>query len=183
MSNTKANKLLVVGNHVSHFDINLSLVKTDKRWFNKTKNHTFDLPERIVIQGIANMAQRIRIKGSILPSGIVVGNSTNCIEKVSDEYSYEYLLGLLSSEVANWFFRKFSTNNNVNAYEVVNVPFPNATKQQISQVEKSVKKLLDMASKSKQESDSWYEELIRMNDIIFEIYGLTKEETDLVLSS
>ena len=183
MSNTKANKLLVVGNHVSHFDINLSLVKTEKRWFNKTKNHTFDLPERIVIQGIANMAQRIRIKGSILPSGIVVGNSTNCIEKVSDEYSYEYLLGLLSSEVANWFFRKFSTNNNVNAYEVVNVPFPKATKQQISQVEKSVKKLLDMASKSKQESDSWYEELIRMNDIIFEIYGLTKEETDLVLSS
>ncbi len=71
----------------------------------------------------------------------------------------------------------------MNAYEVVNVPFPNATKQQISQVEKSVKKLLDMASKSKQESDSWYEELIRMNDIIFEIYGLTKEETDLVLSS
>ena len=183
MSNTKANTLLVVGNHVSHFDINLSLVKTDKRWFNKTKSHTFDLPERIVIQGIANMAQRIRIKGSILPAGIVVGNSTNCIEKVSDEYSYEYLLGLLSSEVANWFFRKFSTNNNVNAYEVVNVPFPSATKQQIGQVEKSVKKLLDMASKSKQESDSWYEELIRMNDIIFEIYGLTKEETDLVLSS
>ena len=183
MSNTKANKLLVVGNHVSHFDIDLSLVKTEKRWFNKTKNHTFDLPERIVIQGIANMAQRIRIKGSILPSGIVVGNSTNCIEKVSDEYSYEYLLGLLSSEVANWFFRKFSTNNNVNAYEVVNVPFPKATKQQISQVEKSVKKLLEMASKSKQESDSWYEELIRMNDIIFEIYGLNKEETDLVLSS
>ena len=183
MSNTKANKLLVVGNHVSHFDINLSLSKTDKRWFNKTKNHTFDLPERIVIQGIANMAQRIRIKGSILPSGIVVGNSTNCIEKLSEDYSYEYLLGLLSSEVGNWFFRKFSTNNNVNAYEVVNVPFPNATKQQIAQVEKSVKKLLDMASKSKQESDSWYEELIRMNEIVFGIYDLTKEETDLVLSS
>jgi len=183
MSNVKANKLLVVGNHVSHFDIDLSVTKNEKRWFNQTKNHIFDLPERIVIQGIANMAQRIRIKGSILPSGIVVGNSTNCIEKLSDDYSYEYLLGLLSSEIANWFFRKFSTNNNVNAYEVVNVPFPNSTKQQISQVEKSVKKLLEIASKSQQDSDLWNEELIRMNKVIFEIYGLTKEETHLVLTS
>jgi Alw26I/Eco31I/Esp3I family type II restriction m6 adenine DNA methyltransferase len=183
MSNVKANKLLVVGNHVSHFDIDLSVTKNEKRWFNQTKSHIFDLPERIVIQGIANMAQRIRIKGSILPSGIVVGNSTNCIEKLSDDYSYEYLLGLLSSEVANWFFRKFSTNNNVNAYEVVNVPFPNATKLQISQVEKSVKKMLEIASKSKQESDLWHEELTRMNKVVFEIYGLTKEETHLVLTS
>ena len=129
------------------------------------------------------MAQRIRIKGSIVPDGIVIGNSANCIERTTEDFSYEYLLGLLSSEVANWFFRKFSTNNNVNAYEVVNVPFPNATKSQISQVEKCVKKLLDFASKSKQESDSWYEELIRMNEIVFGIYNLTKEETDLVLSS
>jgi type I restriction-modification system DNA methylase subunit len=183
MSNIKKNRLLVVGNHVSHFHIDLSTEKTEKRWFNYAKDHNFDTPERIVIQGIANMAQRIRIKGSIVPDGIVIGNSANCIERTTEDFSYEYLLGLLSSEVANWFFRKFSTNNNVNAYEVVNVPFPNATKLQISQIEKCVKKLLDMASKSKQESDSWYEELMRMNEIVFEVYGLTKAETELVLSS
>jgi hypothetical protein len=98
MSDTKKNRLLVVGTHVSHFHIDLSTGATKKRWFNYTKEHTFEMNERLVIQGIANMGQRIRIKGSIIPEGVVVGNSANCIELVSSTSSYEYFLGILSSD-------------------------------------------------------------------------------------
>jgi hypothetical protein len=41
-----------------------------------------------------------------------------------EPYSSEYLLAVLLSDVAEWRFRMTSTNNNVNAYEVDELPFP-----------------------------------------------------------
>jgi adenine-specific DNA-methyltransferase len=180
MSNTKQNKLLVVGNHVSKFNIDLGLENSTKRWFRFTKKHHFDMPKRIVIQGIANMAQRIRIKGSIIPEGIVVGNSANCVELKSDKYSYEYILGLLSSELANWYFRKFSTNNNVNAYEVLAIPFAEPTKTQTSKVEGIVGKLIELHAKKEPEADKIENAINDLNLLIFDIYGLNQEERNLV---
>jgi Alw26I/Eco31I/Esp3I family type II restriction m6 adenine DNA methyltransferase len=180
ISNTKQNHLFIAGNHVSHFKVDLSFKNPTKRWFKYTKSHSYELPERIVIQGIANMAQRIRIKGSIIPAGIVVGNSANCVELLSNEYSYEYILGLLSSELANWYFRKFSTNNNVNAYEVLAIPFAEPTKTQASKVERIVEKLMDLHSNEEPEADKVEKTINDLNLLIFDVYGLSQEERNLV---
>jgi Alw26I/Eco31I/Esp3I family type II restriction m6 adenine DNA methyltransferase len=183
MSDTRKNRFLVVGTHVSHFHIDLSTAATKKRWFNYTKDHTFEMHERIVIQGIANMGQQIRIKGSIIPEGVVVGNSTNCIELVSDASSYEYILGILSSDAANWFFRKFSTNNNVNAYEVENIPIAFGNKEQISNVELCVTNLMKLGSNNGEDSRQWDAEMKELNTVINEIYGLSSKELKLIRNS
>jgi len=183
MSDSKQNRLLVVGNHISHFNVDLDPSKKTKRWFKYAKEHSFATPERIVIQGIANMGQRIRIKGSIIPEGIVVGNSANCVERINSSYSYHYILGLLSSELANWFFRKFSTNNNVNAYEVLAIPFAEPKSEARSQIEKCVKKIMKLAENQNYESIECNEVVSEMNNLFFEIYGLTKSEILLIQRS
>ena len=141
------------------------------------------MPRRIVIQGIANMAQRIRIKGSIIPEGIVVGNSTNCVERIDRRYSYEYWLGLLSSEVVNWYFRKFSTNNNVNAYEVLAIPFAQPKTNLVSAVEANVRKLIELANKGMEESSEWKVCMNIINESFFKIYDLQDSDIQLIMST
>jgi hypothetical protein len=99
---------------------------------------------------------------------------------LSNEYSYEYILGLLSSELANWYFRKFSTNNNVNAYEVLAIPFAEPTKTQASKVERIVEKLMDLHSNEEPEADKVEKTINDLNLLIFDVYGLSQEERNLV---
>lgn len=180
ISDLPKNRLFVTGSHVGHFNIDLSLEKTKRRWFDLQPGHSFALKERLVIQGIANMGQRIRIKGAKLEEGIVVGNSANCVELHSDDISYEYLLGLLSSEVANWFFRKFSTNNNVNAYEVESIPVPVPDHDMMSDVEECVRDLSRLATEGQVDSPKWQTQISLLNMYFFEIYGLDSADASLI---
>jgi len=83
------------------------------------------LHPRIVMQGITGVDEKQRIKSTIIGSEIFCGHSVNYIslEKINIEAA-KYYLAILNSEVSNWFFKKFSTNSNVNSYEIHNLPCP-----------------------------------------------------------
>lgn len=89
----------------------------------KSQHHKFS---RIVMQGITGVDEKIRLKSTLIGPGIFCGHSVNYVsfEKISNNVG-KYLLALLNSQVSNWFFKKFSTNSNVNSYEVHNLPCPN----------------------------------------------------------
>lgn len=85
----------------------------------KTKHH---FQERLVMQGITGVDESQRLKMTLLPKGVFCGNSVNYILFDSGSLQKEYFLALLNSSLLNWYFKKFSTNSNVNGYEVDMLP-------------------------------------------------------------
>ena len=86
----------------------------------KTIHHSFD---RIAMQGMTGANDKIRIVMSLVPKGIYLANSCNYLLPSTD-LPAKYLLGLMNSKIINWYFRCFSTNSNVNGYEIESIPVP-----------------------------------------------------------
>ncbi|MFO0860649.1 MAG: hypothetical protein U0570_08840 [Phycisphaerales bacterium] len=82
---------------------------------------------RIVMQGITGVNERVRLKMTLLAPGAFCANSANYI-RLDDPSEQEYLfvLGVMNSQLTNYFFKAFSTNSNVNGYEVDSLPIPAA---------------------------------------------------------
>lgn len=85
----------------------------------RTQHHTI---RRIVTQGITGVDEKSRIKGNILEPGIFCGHSVNYIIFKNKKTDLNYFLALLNSEILNWYFKAFSTNSNVNSYEINGLP-------------------------------------------------------------
>ena len=83
----------------------------------------------------------------------------------------EYFLGLCNSSLINWFFKKLSTNSNVNGYEVDNLPIIVAQDDKKEQLKNIVRSLLNGSTEHSEDE---------LNAVVYEIYGLTKEEIALV---
>ncbi len=88
----------------------------------KSQHYKFD---RIVMQGITGVDEKFRIKATLLGNEIFCGHSINYISLQNIDSSLaKYYLSMFNSECSNWFFKKFSTNSNVNSYEIHNLPCP-----------------------------------------------------------
>lgn len=101
---------------VQYLDAQMYLIENNGK---KSRHHE---KERIVMQGITGVDERYRLKMAYLEAGIFCGNSVNYILLEKEEYSSKYILALMNSTLLNWYFKIFSTNSNVNGYEVNNLP-------------------------------------------------------------
>lgn len=119
---------LVRGRNIGYY----ALLKTSSSEFvteefiNLTKKKVYIESERIVCQQIANMKKERRVTFAIVPSCFVLGNSCNFISVKENSYNIDIyaLLGLLNTELINWFFKLTSSNNHVNNYEIDCFPIP-----------------------------------------------------------
>lgn len=95
-------------------------------FINNTKKNRYIHNERIACQQISNMSAKKRLIFSYVPSGYVLGNSCNFIfvDNNQDGVDIYYLLGLLNSDLYDWYFRIFSSNNHINNYEIDSFPIP-----------------------------------------------------------
>jgi hypothetical protein len=147
----------------------------------KSKHHKF---RRIVMQGITGVNETVRLKMTIINSGIFCGNSSNYILIEDSNLQEEYLLALLNSRLMNWYFKLFSTNSNVNGYQVDNLPTAKpgtygdkiaAKVNEILGITKDADYLSNPAKQAK------VKELERQIDqMVYELYGLTPEEKAVV---
>ncbi|MFM7469657.1 MAG: Eco57I restriction-modification methylase domain-containing protein, partial [Vampirovibrionales bacterium] len=95
---------------------------------NTSKKARHHLESRIVMQGITGVNEKTRLKMTLLDRGIFCANSVNyLIFTPPVKYNKLFVLGILNSQVLNFIFKKFSTNSNVNGYEVDNLPIPKAS--------------------------------------------------------
>ncbi len=79
-------------------------------------------------------------------TGTTDKNRIHCTLLESKETAI-YLIGLLNSKLLNWLFRITSTNNNVNLYELENLPIPQITesnKPLANEIIKCVNKILEI---------------------------------------
>jgi hypothetical protein len=140
----------------------------------KSKHHQL---RRIVMQGITGVNESVRLKMTILDSGVFCGNSANYVLIEDSKYHEEYLLALLNSKLMNWYFRRFSTNSNVNGYQVDNLPIA-LLGNSAANISDLVKRIL---AQKGAESDGDVSHLERQIDqLVYQLYGLTPEEIAVV---
>ncbi len=136
----------------------------------KSRHHEV---ERIAMQGMTGANDKIRLVMTIVPSGVYLANSCNYILP-THELPASYLLGLLNSKLLNWYFRCFSTNSNVNGYEVEDFPMPKVNEKQKQTIISLVDKILNMKRSNPSTNTSALEREIDI--LVYELYGLTEEE-------
>ncbi len=91
----------------------------------------------------------------------------------------KFLVGLLNSRLLDWLFRKTSTNNHVNLYELETLPIPQITKSNKPTADKitdCVKQILAL-----KEKDANTQQLEKEIDaLVYQLYNLTDEEIKII---
>ena len=142
----------------------------------KAQHHS---SERIAMQGMTGANDKIRIVSTIVPSGVYLANSCNYI--LPDGYDARYLLGVFNSKLINWYFRCFSTNSNVNGYEVDNMPIPAANTDAQNKIIQLVNSILDM--KAANHSSNTLDTEKAIDTIVYRLYGLTDADIAIIDNS
>ena len=141
----------------------------------KIDDDLFSMP-RIVMQGITGVNEHVRLKMAISKNALCA-NSVNYLSFYG-KVDVLYMLGLLNSNLLNYVFKQFSTNSNVNGYEVDNLPIHNATEEKQRAIATLVKEILALKEKEELSNTSDLEKKIDL--IVYHLYGLTYDEVLIV---
>ncbi|WP_181224709.1 type IIG restriction enzyme/methyltransferase [Helicobacter pylori] len=93
----------------------------------------------------------------------------------------KFLVGLLNSRLLDWLFRKTSTNNHVNLYELETLPIPQITKSNKPTADKIialVDKILQAKEKDPKANTQRLEKEI--DALVYQLYHLTDEEIKII---
>ncbi|GAA9571665.1 class I SAM-dependent DNA methyltransferase [Helicobacter pylori] len=93
----------------------------------------------------------------------------------------KFLVGLLNSRLLDWLFRKTSTNNHVNLYELETLPIPQITKSNKPTADKIialVDKILVLKEKNPKANTQQLEKEI--DALVYQLYNLTAEEIKII---
>ncbi len=133
--------------------------------------------ERLAMQGMTGANDKIRLVMTIVPRGVYLANSCNYIIPTK-ELPAKYLLGLMNSHLMNWYFRCFSTNSNVNGYEVENFPMPSDNTDIRRKITELVDDILNLKAINASEDTSRQEQQI--DKLVYKLYNLTPEEIAVI---
>ncbi len=141
--------------------------------------------QRIVMQGITGINEKIRLKMTIIDSGIFCANSVNYLVFENDKVDLKYYLALFNSSLLNYIFKLNSTNSNVNGYEIDNLPMitpENLIQQHISAlVDRILAITKDEDYLQNPEKQAKVKALEReIDQLVYKLYGLTEEEISIV---
>ena len=129
------------------------------------------------MQGMTGANDKIRLVMAIVPKGMYLGHSCKYILP-SEDISMKCLLGFMNSKLANFFFRCFSTNSNVNGYEIEAIPICGIPKNVAWKLENSVTTIMSSRGKSCSTNTSKEETVIDL--LVYHLYGLTYDEVLIV---
>ncbi|GAA8250804.1 hypothetical protein HpBT156_00870 [Helicobacter pylori] len=93
----------------------------------------------------------------------------------------KFLVGLLNSRLLDWLFRKTSTNNHVNLYELEILPIPQITKSNKPTAHKitdCAKAILEAKEKDPKANTQELEKEI--DALVYQLYNLTDEEIKII---
>lgn len=136
--------------------------------------------ERIAMQGLSGINEKIRLKATLVPANYILANSANFF-KYQEKYSLYFLLAVFNSKLLNFIFKATSTSSNVNGYEVNALPFPriNAEKETlVSEIENISKRILELKSENHDTDIAALENEI--DKLVYKLYDLTEEEIGVV---
>ena len=125
------------------------------------------------MQGITGVNEKYRIKSCLVKKNNFLANSTNFILKTSSDFTNNEIITYLNSNLLNWFFRIFSTNSNVNTYEVNILPIIKFSKNNKDIIKNIFNKLNE---------NNLSDLTIILNKIVYETFELDKKEIKYINS-
>ena len=136
--------------------------------------------ERIAMQGLSGINEKIRLKATLVPANYILANSANFF-KHQEEYSLHFLLAVFNSKLLNFIFKATSTSSNVNGYEVNALPFPKIIAEKealVSEIENISKRILEL------KSENYDADIVvlknEIDKLVYKLYELTEEEIEEV---
>ena len=151
-----------------------------KEWCDKTASNSHYEVERIVMQQVSNQSQNFRTKAFISNKNFICGNSTNYLIRKNDENLLFYL-GLINSQVFNFYFNYFSFTNHLTVSELERVPIPtiNSKNSKITdEIINLVNQILVLKAENSSTDTSKLEKDI--DNLIYKLYNLTPKEIEII---
>ncbi len=134
-----------------------------------------------MLQGITGVNEAVRLKATIIGPNIYCANSANYITIRSKTIDIHYLLGLLNCKLLNFVFASFSTNSNVNGYEVDNLPLRLSDNSPILAIVERILAITGQSDYQHNLQDKRVAALERqLDNAVYVLYGLTEEEIAIV---
>lgn len=171
---------MIRGANLDRYLVKESMSQGETFYLNKHKlesikniNDSLFSEPRIVMQGITGVNEKIRLKMT-LSHDAYCANSVNYCSFRNESNLFEFL-GLFNSKLLNYLFKQFSTNSNVNGYEVDNLPIIMPIPEQIGEIASSIveaKYIDENANTETLES--------RIDFLVYHLYGLTYDELCIV---
>ncbi|WP_120949314.1 DUF7149 domain-containing protein [Helicobacter pylori] len=144
------------------------------------KNYYQDI---IVIQNITGTSDAYRIHANLIEvkNQEMLFLDTCNLSYCKEREHAKFLVGLLNSRLLDWLFRKTSTNNHVNLYELETLPIPQITKLNKPTADKIivlVDKILQAKAKDPKANTQRLEKEI--DALVYQLYHLTDEEIKII---
>ena len=135
----------------------------------------------LAIQNITGTSDKYRIHCCLVPSKIknfVFLHSSNIVY-VKDIKIAKFIVGVLNSKLLDWIFRKTSTNNHVNIYELEALPIPEINSKN-KKLEDKIVNLVDRIIEGKKSGIDMRELEEEVDRLVYKLYGLTEEEINII---
>ncbi len=142
-------------------------------YIRKNENNTF-----LVCQNISGMTDKYRFNVSLCEQKrCLFGHTVNKIE-LKHQFNPKFILAIINSRIIDWYFRKTSTNNHVNIYELEQLPIPKASQEQQKPIVELINKIMEKKqSNSSADITSLEREIDRL---VYKLYNLTDEEIEMI---
>lgn len=140
---------LIKGRNIHRYkmdDDNTLYVKPSFLAYSKKAKYTQNF--RLACQQIVNIDKKERLIFSIIPPRHVLGNSCNFLNISDNRFGIDlfFLLGVLNSNIVNWYFNLFSSNSHVNNYQIDLLPLPIVSLDQVNELSSLVKEMVSNPS-------------------------------------
>lgn len=161
-SNRRTPVKLIRGRNVHRYWIDYDVDEFVEETFKPDAQRTNCQRRFLITQNITGTTDdwRLHVAPSTLGERCLFGDTVNKILLKDEEDTY-FILGVLNSKVIDWNFRKTSTNNHVNGYEIDELPIPKSNKDQRKIVEFVVNAIIATNAPR-------FEQLI--NGLVFELF-------------
>lgn len=165
--NISSDVLLLRGRHLKNYHINYNVEENVKAGHKTNIVIRNQSCHYLLCQQITGMVDRRRVHIALTDPHykFIVGNSLNKFKMQKDELSY-ITMGLLNSKLLDWTFRKTSSNNHVNCYELEQLPIVIPSKRK--PFEDIINQIINLASKEKDYTDL----AERLDVMVYRLYGL-----------
>ncbi|MGL2571657.1 DUF7149 domain-containing protein [Helicobacter pylori] len=137
----------------------------------------------IVTQNITGTSDAYRIHANLIEvkNQEMLFLDTCNLSYCKEQEHAKFLVGLLNSRLLDWLFRKTSTNNHVNLYELETLPIPQITKSNKPTADKItalVEQILQAKAKDPKANTQGLEKEI--DALVYQLYNLTDEEIKII---
>lgn len=140
---------LIKGRNIHKYKMNDdNVLYVDPSFLGNSKKSKYIQDFRIACQQIVNIDKEDRLIFSIIPPKYVLGNSCNFLTISDNQFGIDifFLLGVLNSNIVNWYFKIFSSNSHVNNYQIDLLPLPIVSLEKVKELSSLVKEMVSNPS-------------------------------------